>query len=38
MGPICPEFFVGLSESTGMQCPYCGFPCRCSAAMFAKML
>jgi GNAT superfamily N-acetyltransferase len=38
IGPVCQEFFVSLSESTGMKCPYCGFPCRCSAAMYAKKL
>ena len=36
IGPNVPEFFKGLSERTGMHCPYCGFPCLCSAAMFVK--
>ena len=38
VGPIVPGFFLSLSQSTGMGCPYCGFPCLCSAAMFAKEL
>jgi GNAT superfamily N-acetyltransferase len=38
IGPIVPEFFKSLSESTGMHCPYCGFPCLCSAAMFVKKM
>ena len=36
IGQIVPEFFKRLSEDTGMHCPYCGFPCLCSAAMYAK--
>jgi GNAT superfamily N-acetyltransferase len=36
IGPVVPEFFKSLSERTGMHCPYCGFPCLCSAAMFVK--
>jgi GNAT superfamily N-acetyltransferase len=38
IGPIVPEFFKSLSERTGMHCPYCGFPCLCSAAMFVKKM
>ena len=38
IGSIVPSFFKSLSERTGMRCPYCGFPCVCSAAMFAKKL
>jgi len=38
IGPTVSEFFKSVSETTGMHCPYCGFPCLCSAAMFAKKL
>ena len=38
VGPTVSSFFKSLSERTGLRCPYCGFPCICSAAMFAKEL
>lgn len=38
VGPPVEFFFKSLSQSTGMNCPYCGFPCLCPAAMFAKKL
>jgi len=38
VGPNVLEFFKSLSQRTGMHCPYCGFPCTCSAAMYAKKL
>jgi GNAT superfamily N-acetyltransferase len=38
IGPVVSEFFKSMSEITGLHCPYCGFPCLCSASMFVKKL